>query len=90
MPDVQFSIISCKLPFGSISIANRLSNPLTLVASLLNFWEKASERLCAGSVDCACQLGRGCVSCRRPELLLAAGETYDQENRFADFGELHS
>jgi hypothetical protein len=43
--DSQDSIISCKLPFGSISIAYRLSNPLTLVASLPNFWENASERL---------------------------------------------
>lgn len=45
------SIISCKLELGSISIAYRLSKPLTLVASLPNFWEKASDRLCAGSVD---------------------------------------
>ena len=51
MLDVQFSIISCKLPFGSISIAKRLSKPFTFVASLPNFCEKASERLWAGSVD---------------------------------------
>lgn len=50
--DSQASIISCKLPFGSISIANRFSNPFTFVASFPNFWEKASDRLCAGSVDC--------------------------------------
>ena len=36
---------------GSISIANRLSKPLTFVASLENFCPNASERLCAGSVD---------------------------------------
>jgi hypothetical protein len=36
---------------GSISIAYRLSNPFTFVASLENFWPNASERLCAGSVD---------------------------------------
>jgi hypothetical protein len=33
-------------------MANRLSNPLTFVASLENFWPNASERLWAGSVDC--------------------------------------
>lgn len=37
--------MSCMDALGSISIAKRLSNPLTLVASLPNFWEKASERL---------------------------------------------
>lgn len=36
---------------GSISIAERFVKPLTRVASLPNFWEKASERLCAGSVE---------------------------------------
>jgi len=56
MSDVQDSIISCKLPLGSISIANRLSNPFTFVASLPNFWENASDKLCAGSVDYLFQL----------------------------------
>lgn len=37
---------------GSISIAKRLSKPFTFVASLENFCPNASERLCAGSVDC--------------------------------------
>jgi hypothetical protein len=62
--DIQLSIISCKLPLGSISIANRLSNPFTLVASLPNFCENASDRLCAGSVDC----GRQLTSALRPIL----------------------
>jgi hypothetical protein len=43
--DVHDSIISCRLPLGSISIANRLSKPLTFVASLPNFCENASDRL---------------------------------------------
>lgn len=38
---------------GSISIAYKLSNPLTFVASLENFWPNASDRLWAGSVDYA-------------------------------------
>lgn len=37
---------------GSISIAKRFSKPFTFVASLENFCPNASERLCAGSVDC--------------------------------------
>jgi hypothetical protein len=37
---------------GSISMAWRFSNPFTFVASLENFCPNASERLCAGSVDC--------------------------------------
>lgn len=45
------STISCIALVGSISIANKLSNPFTLVASFENFWPNASERLCAGSVD---------------------------------------
>ncbi|SRR5258706_6062403 len=44
-------IISWREDVESISIAYKLSKPLTLVASLLNFWPKASDRLCAGSVD---------------------------------------
>ena len=36
---------------GSTSMAKRLVKPLTSVGSLENFWSKASERLCAGSVD---------------------------------------
>jgi hypothetical protein len=59
--DVQDSIISCKLPLGSISIANRLSNPLTFVASFPNFWENASDRLCAGSVDYLSALSEGSI-----------------------------
>lgn len=42
---------SCMLPLGSISMALRLSKPLTRRASLPNFCEKASERLWAGSVE---------------------------------------
>ena len=49
--DSQDSIMSCIDELGSISMAYRLSKPLTLVASLLNFCEKASLRLCAGSVE---------------------------------------
>lgn len=41
---------SCMLPLGSISMALRLSKPLIRRASLPNFWLKASDRLCAGSV----------------------------------------
>ena len=52
------STISWITLVGSISIAYRLSNPFTLVASLENFWPKASERLCAGSVDCGCAVNR--------------------------------
>ena len=44
---------------GSISIAKRFSKPFTFVASLENFCPNASERLCAGSVDCV----RGCSAC---------------------------
>lgn len=43
--NVHDSIISCRLPLGSISIAYRLSNPLTFVASLPNFCENASDKL---------------------------------------------
>lgn len=42
---------SCMLPLGSISMALRFSKPLTRRASLPNFCEKASDRLCAGSVE---------------------------------------
>lgn len=45
------SIRSCIELLGSISIALRLVKPVTGVASLPNFCEKASERLCAGSVE---------------------------------------
>jgi len=44
---------------GSISIAKRFSKPFTLVASLENFCPNASERLCAGSVDCVRVVVRG-------------------------------
>ena len=54
--DVHCSIISCRELVGSISIAYRLSNPFTFVASLENFWPNASERLCAGSVVYASHL----------------------------------
>lgn len=49
--DEHWSTISWIALVGSISIAKRLLNPLTFVASFENFWPKASERLCAGSVD---------------------------------------
>jgi hypothetical protein len=39
------------LPLGSISMALRLVKPLISRASFPNFCEKASERLCAGSVE---------------------------------------
>ena len=48
---VHCSTISCIALVGSISIAYRLSNPFTFVASLENFWPKASDKLWAGSVD---------------------------------------
>jgi hypothetical protein len=48
---VHCSTISWIALVGSISIADKLSNPLTFVASLENFCPKASDRLCAGSVD---------------------------------------
>jgi hypothetical protein len=32
-------------------MAKRFSNPRTLVGVLVNFWAKASEMLCAGSVE---------------------------------------
>lgn len=50
---IHCSTISWIALVGSISIANRLSNPLTFVASFENFWPKASDKLCAGSVDCS-------------------------------------
>ena len=50
-PSSAWPINSCILPFGSISIALRLVKPSTSLASLPNFCEKASERLCAGSVE---------------------------------------
>lgn len=43
--------MSCMLALGSISIANKLLNPFTLLASLPNFCENASDKLCAGSVE---------------------------------------
>lgn len=48
---IHCSTISCIALVGSISIAYRLSNPFTFVASLENFWPKASDKLWAGSVD---------------------------------------
>jgi hypothetical protein len=39
------------LPLGSISIALKLSKPLTSRASLPNFWLNASDKLWAGSVE---------------------------------------
>ena len=53
---------------GSISIALRLVKPFTLVASLPNFCEKASERLWAGSVDLGCR-------CEWMEGVRCAGQT---------------
>ena len=50
--NVHCSIISCNELVGSISMAYKFSNPFTCVASFENFWPNASERLCAGSVDC--------------------------------------
>ena len=50
--DVHCSTISWMALVGSISIAKRLSKPLTFVASFENFWPNASDKLCAGSVDC--------------------------------------
>lgn len=96
---LQFSIISCKLPFGSISIAYKLSKPFTLVASLLNFWEKASERLCAGSVDFEDQRRltlrlRG-IQTKGGRRQFGDGgwrewkDTDDQQDGFPDLGELH-
>ena len=42
---------SCMLPLGSISMALRFVKPSMSLASLPNFWLKASLRLCAGSVE---------------------------------------
>lgn len=33
------------------TMANKFSKPSTLVGALVNFWLKASDMLCAGSVD---------------------------------------
>ena len=41
-----------------LTMAKRLSKPLTLVGALVNFWLNASERLCAGSVEMSSTDGR--------------------------------
>ena len=43
-------------------MANRLVKPSTRVGLRLNFWRKASERLCAGSVEMMSTLSRAAAS----------------------------
>jgi len=45
------------------TMANRLSNPLTLVGTLENFWSNASDILWAGSVDMIRTVSRTLDSC---------------------------
>lgn len=56
------AIRSCMLPLGSISMALRFSKPSIRRASLPNFWLKASDRLCAGSVEMSRTLRRTLAS----------------------------
>ncbi len=49
------------------TMANKLSNPLTSVAVLPNFWPNASLRLCAGSVEISSTLRRCAASCTESE-----------------------
>ena len=55
------------LPLGSISIALKFVKPLMRRASLPNFCEKASERLCAGSVEMRRTERRTLASCMARE-----------------------
>ena len=71
------STISWIALVGSISIANKFSNPFTFVASFENFWPNASDRLCAGSVDCV-TVGLNFLYKE------AWWGTYDQQDRLAD------
>jgi len=50
-PCIKSPNISSVSIFGSISIAYKLLKFLTSVGDFVNFWENASLRLCAGSVD---------------------------------------
>lgn len=50
-----------------ITIAYRLSKPFTSVASLENFWPKASDKLCAGSVEISKTDSRTLESCTAKE-----------------------
>eukprot|EP00128_Syssomonas_multiformis_P017429 Colp12_sorted_trinity150504_noHs@7695 len=51
LPSRTLGAVSPRSMDGSISMANKLSKPLTLVGSLVNFCVNASLRLCAGSVE---------------------------------------
>ena len=44
-------------------MANRLVNPFTFIGTFENFWSKASEILCAGSVEIMSTFSRTCDSC---------------------------
>ena len=53
------------------TIANKFSNPLTLLGTLLNFWSKASDMLWAGSVEMISTVSRTRANCtERLQLLL--------------------
>ena len=54
--------MSCRPALGSISMALRLVKPSMRRASLPNFCEKASDRLCAGSVEISSTLRRTLAS----------------------------
>ena len=54
---------SCILPFGSISMALRFVKPSISLASFPNFCEKASDKLCAGSVEMRSTERRTLASC---------------------------
>lgn len=65
-------------------MANRLSKPLTLVASFENFWPNASDRLCAGSVDYQ-EMDEYITSERINRYMT----THDEENRLAALRKLN-
>ena len=44
-------------------MAKRLSKPVTGLGALVNFWRKASLRLCAGSVEMMSTFLRAAASC---------------------------
>lgn len=46
-----------------LTIAYRFSNPLTLMGTFENFWSKASDMLCAGSVEMINTDSRALASC---------------------------
>lgn len=58
------------------TIAKRLLNPLTGVGVLPNFWSKASDILCAGSVDIISTL---CLTCANWMAILQLKERETQK-----------